>query len=870
MEDDVELGIFTVRGQHLTTVSIGESKWCCFVEICSKLLPGVNRANIHNRVNRSKARMVLADKVVVAALKRQEVITKHTGKVYLISIENISLVLSLFDENAPGDPSQDSNLEDEDGGNPGEEGVDKMVDDEECETEIGAEEVITESGLPESLNDGDPDGDGDENSDEDDNMDEKIVDSVVQVSASNVPVPGPGRGRRRCPNCSTILKSKQPNCTHCGKRLSTPGRKRRSGFPGAYGRRMKRKRLEAKEQQMEQQMVEVEYDDDKQTIPTERPRRWRRWCTNCQAACTSTAVTCPRCGNTNLRETGQDAPMAMGTADDDNDGDDVDDMNDGGEEAMEAGHGDDAEQDDCPKPKGARSKWCRHCALYMPENCTECTACGRPVKRKYRRRCANISSRPATSKRRAALVARATTVSGQPRHRTDVDDHLGNGDNSEQGMGSGPTGGKWCSRCQKTAPPLVTHCLICGKELKRVYRKRSAIWQQNQQNQVQQQQERLQERRRAGIKGLAGVAGGYEVTGSDGQHLNWSQRYNLTSFIPDEEHVSTAGDGARPTMMPDSVEVRGGRAVLRRAELKRHESYMPRNANEAVGIVGEQPMLRRPIVDLPPRPTQATEREKLHYAQCFLNIKMGVSQSDLIGVITEARHRHQSSIDSSARSFEDVDAEYQATKERTTHLECESKSLEMRLASLKQQLSAGRKEVRRIGRLARQTEQQANLYTRVAHRFHKRLFACTELLEDNTVATSSSSASAAASASTIVRTPVYSTAGAQFQTRLQHGVDVQHHSTIAASTASLPGSTLHHQHPAATAGTVMASSSSLVPPPPSAEDPLHSSSIATLSAGNGAPAVAAETWAQLQAQQMQVSHEHGRDLLQAPSTAMVS
>lgn len=146
--------------------------------------------------------------------------------------------------------------------------------------------------------------------------------------------------------------------------------------------------------------------------------------------------------------------------------------------------------------------------------------------------------------------------------------------------GSGPTG-KWCSRCQKSAPPLVTHCLICGKELKRVYRKRSAIWQQNQQQQAQQQQERMQERRKAGIKGLAGIAGGCEVTGNNGQHLNWSQRYNLTSFIPDDEHMASGIDGSRPVVLPDEVEVRGGRAFVRKAELKRHEHFMPRNASEA-------------------------------------------------------------------------------------------------------------------------------------------------------------------------------------------------------------------------------------------------------------------------------------------------
>ena len=44
--------------------------------------------------------------------------------------------------------------------------------------------------------------------------------------------------------------------------------------------------------------------------------------------------------------------------------------------------------------------------------------------------------------------------------------------------------------------------------------------------------------------------------------------------------------------------------------------------------------------------------EKLHYAQCFLDIKMGVSQSDLVNVINESRKRHQSSIDSATRSFE--------------------------------------------------------------------------------------------------------------------------------------------------------------------------------------------------------------------------
>ena len=147
--------------------------------------------------------------------------------------------------------------------------------------------------------------------------------------------------------------------------------------------------------------------------------------------------------------------------------------------------------------------------------------------------------------------------------------------------GSGGQNGKWCSRCQKSAPPLVTHCLICGKELKRVYRKRSAIWQQNQLQQAQQQQERNQERRRAGIKGLANIAGGYEVTGSNGQHLNWSQRYSLTSFIPDDEHMASGGESGRPVFVSDDVEVHGGRAVVRKGELKRHENFMPRNASEA-------------------------------------------------------------------------------------------------------------------------------------------------------------------------------------------------------------------------------------------------------------------------------------------------
>lgn len=238
MDDEVDLGSICVRGQELSVVPIGESKWCCFVEICSKLLPFVNRTSIHNRVNRSKARMVLADKSVVAALKRKEVITKHTGKVYLISVDSIPLVLSLFDENDARDslPAQESGMEDEDGTevNQGDEvGEICTVEDE---GDIGAEEIVPEAGNHEVVDD----GDGDDNSDEDDGGDGKFEEESSQelnqdsAAPASAPLPGPGRGRRRCPNCSNIVKAKQPVCDECGKRLTTAGRKRRSGLQGTF------------------------------------------------------------------------------------------------------------------------------------------------------------------------------------------------------------------------------------------------------------------------------------------------------------------------------------------------------------------------------------------------------------------------------------------------------------------------------------------------------------------------------------------------------------------------------------------------------------------------------------------------------------
>ena len=231
MDDELELGTFGVRGHQLTTVAIGKSLWCCFVEICTKLLPFVKRTSIHNRVNRSKARMVLADKSVVAALKRNDVLTKHTGKVYLVSLESVALVLSLF-ENDSKEQDQESGEEDEDGGegdvNPGDDCTEicKMEDD----GNIGAEEIVPEAGNHETVDD----GEGDDNSDEEDATDGKFEEESSQdISASvNAPVPGPGRGRRRCPECSNIVKSNQPTCNECGKRLFTPGRKRRGGLPG--------------------------------------------------------------------------------------------------------------------------------------------------------------------------------------------------------------------------------------------------------------------------------------------------------------------------------------------------------------------------------------------------------------------------------------------------------------------------------------------------------------------------------------------------------------------------------------------------------------------------------------------------------------
>ena len=83
------------------------------------------------------------------------------------------------------------------------------------------------------------------------------------------------------------------------------------------------------------------------------PRRWRKWCGPCRVACASSAIACPRCGNCNLREIGNDHGNngAGAVVEEDNDAEDGDDMNDGGDEGMDAGHGDDGEVDDGPKRK---------------------------------------------------------------------------------------------------------------------------------------------------------------------------------------------------------------------------------------------------------------------------------------------------------------------------------------------------------------------------------------------------------------------------------------------------------------------------------------------------------------------------------------
>ena len=641
------------------------------------------------------------------------------------------------------EPEQEKNGVLESGDEEDEDGEDEEMVDEDEEGEDEEEE--------DGEGDEDEDDDGEEEEEEEEEEVEMAVEEAGDVRrssspskgpAQNAPPTGPGRGRRRCPECSSICKANQPTCFQCGKRFFTPGRKRR-GVQGGWGtRRVKRKRLSN-----ENPVAEVEVDDlvGLSRVPyvtLNGRRRWRKFCFSCQMFCSAEKSKCPTCGSEVKRNYNYRQPSTSAIDDEDDSAkrgslrrrgqpsspengaeDEAGSANGSNNEEEEAEDGADNQTE--VDLKDRRRRFCRPCNKTLPPTALQCPDCGQPVKRKYRRRAPVVTRQP-TSRRRAALVARATTLTGTPRHRQEVEEaqSLLQGDASVKGS-------KWCSRCQKFAMPLVTHCPDCGKELKRIYRKRSSIWQHQQ---VQQQLTRRRALRSLGASDLG-----------SSQRFPWSRP--VTSLVHNRTQRFVSSSPTRPVVYSDRLSVDGDRAVTRGTELVQHviPTLTPGvNFNDLT--CSPTADFDRPLspseVEFVPRMSLATEQERELITQCMLDIKMAIPQHDMADILSNTHQRHQVCLQKASNEFDDVDREYYTEKECCETLAEQLKTLKQNIEAMSLTVETTGQDVVRLQSLEHETSHQVQLFRHVVEQMDERHQACSKEIAEFSTSKSSTSATA--------------------------------------------------------------------------------------------------------------------------------